>query len=82
METNGAKSRPHVFKRIMNLSDMQLNVIYLQRIEEFEKNPFEDSSEYSNCKNTCQDFSEVSVKKSEIQTEMTLLLIILSEWNS
>lgn len=37
METNSAKSRPHVFKRIMNFSDMQLNVIYLQIIEEFEK---------------------------------------------
>lgn len=83
METNGAKSRPHVFKRITNLSDMQLNVIYPQRIEEFEKkNPFEDSGEYSNCKNTCQDFSEVSVKKSEIRAEMTLFLIILSEWDS
>lgn len=58
---------------------MQLNVIYLQIIEEFEKNPFEDFCEYTNCKNTCQDFSEVSVQKSEIQTEMTLFLIILSE---
>lgn len=37
METNGSKSRPHVFKRIMKLSDMQLNVIYLQRIEELKK---------------------------------------------
>lgn len=72
METNGSKSRPHVFKRIMKLSDMQLNVIYLQRIEELKKNPFEDSSEYSNCKNTCQDFSKVNVKKFEIQTEMTV----------
>lgn len=82
METNSAKSRPHVFKRIMNFTDMQLNVIYLQIIEEFEKSPFEDFCEYSNCKNSCQDFSEVSVQKSEIQTEMTLFLIILSEWDS
>lgn len=53
-----------------------------KELRNLKKNPFEDSSEYSNCKNTCQDFSEVSVKKSEIQTEMTLFLIILSEWNS
>lgn len=56
METNGAKSKPHVFKRIMNLSDTQLNVIYLQRIEEFEKNPFDDASEYSNCKTLARVF--------------------------
>lgn len=62
METNGAKSRPHFFKRIKNLSDMQLNVIYFQRIGQFEqKNPFEGSSEYTTCKSTWQDFSEVSV---------------------
>lgn len=81
METNGAKSRPHVFKRIMNLSDMQLNVICSQRIEEFGKNPFEDSSEYSNCKSSCQDFSEVSVKKSESQSEMTALIILSEQYS-
>lgn len=50
-------NQPRVFKRAMKLSDMQLNVIYLQRTEKFEKkNSLEDSSKYSNCKITARIF--------------------------
>lgn len=70
--------QPHVFKRVMKLSDMQLNVICLQRIEEFEKNSLEDSSKSSSCKNTAGIFPWSTSRSLKFRQKGLLLKFFLN----
>lgn len=72
--------QPHVFKRVMKLSDMQLNVICLQRIEEFEKNSLEDSSKSSSCKNTAGIFPWSTSRSLKFRQKGLLLKFFLNSW--